>query len=308
MFVDHNVYILGAGFSADAGIPVLDNFLVKMRAGMNWLREEGRDREFAAIRNVFKFRKKAASAALRVNLNLENIEDLFSLAAASGQYPLEESVSTAIAGTLDFSRRTGKLQWFEIMVDDDLAKPSSWTAKSKENVGATRYIIPPYDLYAGLLTGRICSPSKFMKNTIITLNYDTVLEEALGNWKIPFWYGFKPRSVEYDASSKWARENPDDALTILKLHGSVNWAKSKRSRGRLNVYGSYSDVLKVDGRVVLIPPTWRKSFQGPLSEVWNAAIQALSEATRVVIIGFSVPPTDIHFSTCSQRAFKRTFL
>jgi len=80
VFVDHNVYLLGAGFSADAGIPVLDNFLVKMRACMNWLREENRDREFAAIRKVFDFRKKAASAALRVNLNLENIEDLFSLA------------------------------------------------------------------------------------------------------------------------------------------------------------------------------------------------------------------------------------
>ena len=82
------------------------------------------------------------------------------------------------------------------MVDNDLAKPSSWMAKSKEN-GAARYIIPPYDLYAGLLSGRICSPGKFMKNTIITFNYDTVLEEALGNWRAPFWYGFKPRSVEY---------------------------------------------------------------------------------------------------------------
>ena len=294
VFVDHNVYILGAGFSADAGIPLLDNFLVQMRASMNWLRQEKRDREFSAIRKVFEFRKEAASAALRVNLNIENIEDLFSLAAASGQYPLEESVSTAIAGTLDFSRRHGKLQCFEIVVDNDLARPISW-APEVEGDGATRSVIPPYDLYAGLLSGRLCSPGKFMKNTIITFNYDTVLEEALANWKTPFWYGFKPRTVEFDASSKWARENPDDALPILKLHGSVNWARPKRARGRVSVYGSYSDVLNIDGRVLLKPPTWRKSFQGPLSEVWNAAIQALSEATRVVIIGFSVPPTDVHF-------------
>lgn len=294
VFVDHNVYILGAGFSADAGLPVLNNFLEQMRASMNWIREQNRDREFAAIRKVFKFRKEASSAAVRVDLNLENIEDLFSLATASGQYPLEQSVSTAIAGTLDFSRRTGTSQCFEIVVDNDLAKPSSWMAKTKEN-GAARYIIPPYDLYAGVLSGRICTPGKFMKNTIISFNYDTVLEEALGNWKEPFWYGFKPRSVEYDGSNKWARENPDDAIPLLKLHGSVNWAKPKGPRGRLNVFDTYSDVLKADGRVVLIPPTWRKSFQGPLSEVWNAAIRALSEATRVIIIGFSVPPTDVHF-------------
>lgn len=112
-----------------------------------------------------------------------------------------------------------------------------------------------------------------MKNTIITLTYDTLLEEALAHWKIPFWYGFKPRSVKYDPSSKWVRQSMRGAIPILKLHGSVNWAKLKRSDDRFKVYGTYSDVLKVNGRVVLIPPTWRKSFQGPLSEVWDAAIQ-----------------------------------
>ncbi len=31
VFTDHNVYVLGAGFSADAGIPVLNDFLFEMR-------------------------------------------------------------------------------------------------------------------------------------------------------------------------------------------------------------------------------------------------------------------------------------
>ena len=74
--VDHNVYILGAGFSADAGIPVPDGFLFQMIAGLSWLSEQGRDCETQAIRDVLEFREKAASAGLRVKLNLDNIEDL----------------------------------------------------------------------------------------------------------------------------------------------------------------------------------------------------------------------------------------
>lgn len=105
--------------------------------------------------------------------------------------------------------------------------------------------------------------------------------------------GFKPGSVRYDGSSKSAQQDQSHALPIFKLHGSVNWARPPD--GELNVYGSYSDVLATDQSVTLIPPTWRKAFQGPLSEVWDAAIRALSKATRIVIIGFSVPLTDIHF-------------
>src|SRR5258708_2792398 len=101
---NHNVYILGAGFSADAGLPVLGEFLSKMRGAVEWLSSEPRRQtEFEAVKEVFRFRKEASGAALRVNLNIENIEDLFSLAAASGRYPLSQSVSTAIAATLDYS-------------------------------------------------------------------------------------------------------------------------------------------------------------------------------------------------------------
>src|SRR6185436_6631419 len=71
VFTNHNVYILGAGFSADAGIPLLNNFLYEMRLSMSLLREMGRERERAAIEEVLTFRKRAASAALRVNLDVE---------------------------------------------------------------------------------------------------------------------------------------------------------------------------------------------------------------------------------------------
>jgi hypothetical protein len=46
---------------------------------------------------------------------------------------------------------------------------------------------------------------------------------------------------------------------------------------------------------VLVPPTWRKDFSGHFSEVWNAAVGAVRTATRLCVIGFSLPETDVHF-------------
>src|SRR6266436_1423071 len=79
---DHNVYILGAGFSFEAGLPLINNFLVRMRDSHEWLKAQGRLAEADAVQKVLEFRLKAASAAYYVNLDLENIEELFSLASA----------------------------------------------------------------------------------------------------------------------------------------------------------------------------------------------------------------------------------
>jgi len=293
IFTDHNVYILGAGFSVDAGIPVLKDFLHSMRASLNWLRNQGREHEREATSQVLRFRKQAASAALRVDLNIENIEDLFSLAAASGQYPLAQSVSTAIAATLDYSIEHAKPQFFEARVNHAFTGPNDWEEKHKDaEYSICR--IPYYDVYAGLLTGKAGTPDRYMKNTIITFNYDCVLDDAVKKWKVPVWYGFEKDSVEYDNSSTCAQGSTDQTLPILKLHGSVNWAETEKRDGKVKIFGSYADVLASESRPALIPPTWRKSFTGALSQVWDTAVSALSEATRVIIIGFSMPPTDMH--------------
>jgi hypothetical protein len=46
---------------------------------------------------------------------------------------------------------------------------------------------------------------------------------------------------------------------------------------------------------MLVAPTWQKSLGGYLSAVWGEAVSALRTATRVVIMGYSVPQTDQHF-------------
>ncbi len=79
---DNKVYILGAGFSAEAGLPLIDSFLGRMRDAVNWLEKNSREGELRAIERVLKFRHESAAAGYRINIDLDNIEHLFSLAAA----------------------------------------------------------------------------------------------------------------------------------------------------------------------------------------------------------------------------------
>src|SRR5437879_2924510 len=99
---DHNVYILGAGFSRDAGIPLTNDFLNYMRDSVDWLSNEKREAEITSVGEVFNFRLKAAGAAYRTKIDIENIEELFSLASASEGDPLDIDIPTAIAATLAY--------------------------------------------------------------------------------------------------------------------------------------------------------------------------------------------------------------
>jgi hypothetical protein len=61
---DHNVYILGAGFAAEAGLPLIKDFMNRMRDAAAWLEGQGgREREQEAISRVLEFRLRAAAAA-----------------------------------------------------------------------------------------------------------------------------------------------------------------------------------------------------------------------------------------------------
>ena len=164
---DHNVYILGAGFSFEAGFPLIKDFMNRMRDAAAWL--EGKDErkeELRAIERVLEFRLRASSAAYRIPLNVENIEELFSLAAISGDSELATAMPLAIAATLDYSRSMTPVtenQWFAVGSVKDLGgdKPAIWGPVSG-NIRATLgneqpkrdwSSCPPYDFYLGLMCG-----------------------------------------------------------------------------------------------------------------------------------------------------------
>ena len=282
---NHNVYILGAGFSADRGLPVIKNFMHVMRDAHQWLESQGRSKEANAIRSVMEFRLDAASAAYRVRMDLENIEELFSLASASSR-KLTDAIRLAIAATLDYKLKTS----FEPKVGfqaSSLAEiPKTWEHEMFDGFVSSEphhFTCPAYEFFLTCLLGNWKNKNNYSDNSFITFNYDLIVEDALKKLSIPFNYGFSTKS-----------EETRNGVSLLKLHGSLNWGKIGSSTN-YKIYDSY-DELRINQEIPqLVPPTWRKIFTGPLRQVWDQSLKSLENATRIIVIGFSIPTTDNHF-------------
>jgi len=295
---DNNVYVLGAGFSAEAGLPLIASFLGRMRDAVDWLEQNDRGEERLAIERVLQFRHESAAAGYRINIDLDNIEHLFSLAAAKPGPATTEDIRLAIAATLDFAAHTGNPLIARLRISEAQGWPSTeaWRHAAKRwtqsGDGFDDVECSVYDYYAALLSGLAAGKRESGTNTVITLNYDLLLETSLARLAIPFAYGLRGPGVEYDSAAE-AQDTQADALRILKLHGSLNWAQ--KEDGTVVVYRDYESVRSSKLRPLLVPPTWHKSFGDALLRVWDAAVQALAAATRITMIGFSIPPNDQHF-------------
>jgi hypothetical protein len=147
---------------------------------------------------------------------------------------------------------------------------------------------------------------------VITLNYDLGIEEYLKN------------KGQYYESSEQNNENVLNAHlggglvslenglqncsvneTLLKLHGSLNyWACCNPScRNRHHIWrgrcGKYCcSTCGADTERIIVPPSMNKTFDRypSLALAWRLAQESLRASERIVVWGYSCPPTDHHFA------------
>jgi hypothetical protein len=86
-----------------------------------------------------------------------------------------------------------------------------------------------------------------------------------------------------------------DVLQLLKLHGSINWAMPGKETEPISIMQHYIAMSKAGRYPALLPPTWQKTFRRGFLDVWNAAVEAIASGTRILVLGFSIPATDVHF-------------
>ena len=298
---DHNVYILGAGFSAEAGYPLIPNFMSKMRETASIAAPENRKE----IEYVLNFRLEASSASYRIKFDPENIEDLFSLAAASDNSTNtpNRNIIMAIADTLEYCNRTTP----ELKENFPGIPTPPLDGFGVDNESGSIFI-NLYDFFIGFMTGK-WGTTPLRSNSFITFNYDLVLEKAFMNWEIPFRYdgllGTGAEPIFHTTHRAFVSDRKQrDAVSLLKLHGSVNWAIETISPFKIYIHQNYPGDLirsnKTGGgdEILLAPPIWDKGtarIGHPLSGVWEQAIKKLQTATRIVIIGYSLPMADSHF-------------
>jgi hypothetical protein len=145
---------------------------------------------------------------------------------------------------------------------------------------------------------------------IITLNYDSLVEEGL--FKL-----FKVQPKDYFPVMLTNAQSRDGVgllggyhkptVTIYKLHGSVTWYYS----GNESFYGESIFIgprqLPIDSNdpyrrglldkvPLIVPPTFEKSsfFRNEtIRAVWKLAGKAIQATDRIIIVGYSLPDSDL---------------
>lgn len=145
--------------------------------------------------------------------------------------------------------------------------------------------------------------------TVITFNYDTLAEQCLEKAEIPFGYG-TGHGIKYeDPNRRSGLPRARDRVSVLKLHGSANWGVCRGCNDASHT-PDMATVLKSIyvpprrkrcphcGEAMLepgiIPPVFGKATEAmQLGEVWKKARQRLRRAREIVVVGYSLPESDL---------------
>jgi hypothetical protein len=304
---DRNVFILGAGFSKSAGAPLIDEFLDVSREIFDDP-DSGLDHaEKKLFAQVFEFKKRVAQSREKFRIDLDNIEQLFGLIEMSHRLEREEDVRNAmvyvIAKTLQLAiAKTRQRQAVRVSAATGFYSTNfSWADRvPRENPNVLTPDI--YSHFALLLSGLYDPPNKSRSNVVITFNYDLVLDDALRGIGVEPLYGLPDCALDELAVP------PGTGVSVLKLHGSTNWAICPQCN-KVHVLGvkftgdpeafrtrPCAKCGKPGLNLLLVPPSWDKSeYRETMRPVWNQAVNALKTAKRICVIGYSMPETDTFF-------------
>ncbi|MDD5279041.1 SIR2 family protein [Acidithiobacillus sp.] len=271
------VYILGAGFSCDAGLPLSYDFLDRME-NVRPLYQLGKTPPSLNVPmdELFLFRSQRDKLFDKSLIN--NVEFWLSLVSARSlgnvatrgfnKYKMQIAIAQTIAYYVDIATQSVK----------------------------TSYVI------------------SFVKNVVkygdqlITLNYDDLIERACDQVVKPYKYGFVGQVIggafkvdmsNYNEQMLDVNENIS-SIPIYKLHGSYNWMTKQEDVQVIsdmqrffanqefwttNEWTRYGFVIE--------PPTIDKIYSGHiLTRVWNRTFESLVSASHIVVIGYSFPEND----------------
>jgi SIR2-like protein len=130
------------------------------------------------------------------------------------------------------------------------------------------------------------------KTVFVSLNYDILLDRCI----IASGY-----QIDYKVEAFLDTPKTGEVITLLKLHGSLNWRSCDACHVLLDLrhstIGPRSKCSKCGERTarpLLIRPTLLKDFRHRVwQDVWRAAGRALAGAKTWVFVGYSLPLADV---------------
>ena len=171
----------------------------------------------------------------------------------------------------------------------------------------------------------------FWESTVITLNYDTLIESTVSI------LGLTDPNREHVQSSDLIKifpmsigmtfngtAGPPRAIRtfeLLKLHGSIDWLwnitdrsgttleRVDREIGHTGIELKANRAAKAGKVEFIVPPTNNKNeyFQIPQIKLqWDFAYEALREAENVILLGYSMPINDVAMASLFRKVIAET--
>ncbi|MDP8239670.1 MAG: hypothetical protein P9X24_11325 [Candidatus Hatepunaea meridiana] len=272
------VYILGAGFSAPLGVPVMSNFIRKSKDIY-----KSNPKEYGYFEEVYDEINKMGITLNYMNHDLDNIENVLSFLEMKSKLENNNKSITLFRSfianvvnsfTPDFGRFTGKTQ-------------TKWGAELYNRLGDKahhcRFIANLLPIQYIKKPGRdskviqmIELNDKEADYSIITLNYDLVIENIIDYLKKSFW----GLNIEIDLTKT---DSSNVNLPYVKLHGTAEFPKT------------------------IVPPTWNKMYMDNLGDEWITSYELLKNAESIRILGYSLPDTDSYIKYLITNSFAKIF-
>lgn len=324
---EKTVYVLGAGFSAAARLPMQDDIL-------SGLLEEIGYSLFGMVpdQSEKEFRDRLRDDIVEVKAFVERcfpdpnqpLEDVFTL--------LDQTIQLRghFAGYDHLSLIQIRNRWLNLIYGFFHANLASYL-KSSEGL---------YQQFAAfLLATRMRDGIQSDPASVISLNWDSLLEESIYQ-VLNNTGGIGKADVDHCVYTTPLDDSPHTPspkqkaagiynLKILKIHGSISWLRCPNSNHLYTGLGASKDPYETYLRPrkspfiaqqfpdqdeqeapflepFIITPTYAKVFDQPhIQTTWHNTYVELREASRVVFVGYSLPEADYHFRTLLRRAIRK---
>lgn len=277
---DKTIYILGAGFSVPAGVPTQGALLGKV------LDADNGEQLARFIRHVFGLNSQQARS-----LALEDVYTAIHRAVSRNQ---------AIKG-----HDAAALQQLENALSQEIGHAIN--IDIRPDLDAEGYLVQ--------FVHHLQQSARTNSCAVISLNWDILLDRRLGSsapglQRTYIDYGTHCTGLGNDDNrvkpALLARRDREPVIPLLKLHGSLNWLicpqcerlyinwTRKIGLERHNCRACRQDQIWLQPTIIL--PTFQKTLDTfHYRHIWNQAATELSEASKLVFIGYSFPLADFDF-------------
>jgi hypothetical protein len=274
------VFILGAGFSYNAGFPLAYHLLRQVYERLD------RETQSELYRTLqFLYPEVNAAKTISEGLTQVGVEDFMSLLDVSEQFNARLP-TTWLRSTRIRSLRARMLTAIaDLMIDCQVAA---------ENQGRCDYV----DRFVRRL---------WPTDTVITFNWDVLLERRLVRNDVRYAYKSRERGkalllLKLHGSIDWRHgETLDSIHHLTSVHRQLfqlPWDRLMELRDA----GHHNDAPPY-----VVPPTFFKDLQGStdLEELWVTAFRQVVLADEIHFCGYRLPPEDMYARSVLRRAIRQ---